>query len=122
MLRAKSINSLILIALCIPTAARAEDIDGVQPAALDQPRINLVRRRQARGPALPGKSLGEEAFNVEAFLDTGASGVLLSTNSAQTLGVKREAASGAAGEARFEDVGVGGGSQFAISEPIFVSL
>ena len=115
---------LVFLALSLLSlVARAEDIDGVQCAALDQPRVNMVLRRAAHGPMLAGKTLGEEAFNVEAFLDTGASGVLISTNSAQTLGVKREQALNAPEhEARFEDVGVGGGSQFAVSEPLFVSL
>src|SRR5947209_3421766 len=85
---------LILLLLRLTGAAQAQDIEGVQPAALDQPRINLVLRRQAKGPALAGKVMGEEAFNVEAFLDTGASSIVLSTNSAAQLGVKREVAGG----------------------------
>ena len=100
--------------------AVADDIDGVQPAAMDQPRINLVIRRQPHGQPLIGKTSDGEAFNVEAFLDTGASSVALSANTAQLLGIQREMAANQ--EARFEDVGVGGGSEFAVSEPIFLSL
>jgi hypothetical protein len=98
----------------------ADDIDGVQPAALDQPRINLVIRRQRTGPALIGKTAEGDLFNVEAFLDTGASSSALSINTANSLGVKREAAVGA--EARFHDVGVGGGTEFAVSQPLFFSI
>jgi hypothetical protein len=100
--------------------AFADDIDGVQPAALDQPRINLVIRRQPGGQPLMGKTADGDAFNVEAFLDTGASSSTLSINTAQLLGIKREKAGQQ--EARFQDVGVGGGSEFAVSEPIFFSL
>ncbi len=100
--------------------AFADDIDGVQPAAMDQPRINLVIRRQPQGQPLIGKSTEGDTFNVEAFLDTGASSITLSTNTAQLLGIKREM--DAQQEVRFQDVGVGGGSEFAVSEPIFLSL
>lgn len=101
-------------------SAVADDIDGVQPAALDQPRINLVIRRQPNGQPLMGKTADGDAFNVEAFLDTGASSTALSINTAHLLGIKREMAGQQ--EARFQDVGVGGGSEFAVSEAIFLSL
>ncbi len=100
--------------------ALADDIDGVQPAAMDQPRINLVIRRDAHGQPLMGKSAEGDTFNVEAFLDTGASSIALSTNTAQLLGIQREMI--AKNEARFQDVGVGGGSEFAVSEPLFLSI
>lgn len=114
---------LLAICLWLAAPAIAEDIEGVQPAALDQPRINLVVRRQAGGPVLMAD--GQTAFNVEAFLDTGASGIMLSPHTAQQLGIHRETATvpgGKGGEVRFEDVGVGGGDQFAVSEPLVLSL
>ncbi len=80
----------IYLALFCAIAAFADDIDGVQPAALDQPRINLVIRRRPNGPPLMSKTTGGDAFNVEAFLDTGASSITLSANTAQLLGIKRE--------------------------------
>ena len=107
--------------LAVMTAVHAEDIDGVQPAALDQPRINLVVRRTNHGPLLTAKAENTAVANVEAFLDTGASGVLLSDHTATQLGVRRETVAGGT-QARFEDVGVGGDSSFAVSEPLFVSL
>jgi hypothetical protein len=107
--------------LLLATASRAEDIEGVQPAALDQPRINLAIRRQARGQVLAGKGLtGDETFNVEAFLDTGASGIVLSVSSADTLGIQRPKAGRI--DVKFEDIGVGGGSKFGVSEPLFFSM
>ena len=111
---------VIVLLAFIVSHALADDIDGVQPAALDQPRVNVVVRKQLNGPPLIGKSDGADLFNVEAFLDTGASSISISPNTAQKLGIQRESIAKA--EARFEDVGVGGGSAFAISEPIFLSI
>jgi hypothetical protein len=103
--------------LALATSAVAEDIDGVQPAALDQPRINLVVRRSPGGNVLASQGGN---FNVEAFLDTGAGSSDFSPNTAQLLGISRETMGKT--EARFQDVGVGGSSDFAVSEPIFISI
>jgi hypothetical protein len=111
----RSVVCFLLVWVLSP--ALADDIDGVQPAAIDQPRINLVVRRQLAGQPLMGTG---DAFNVEAFLDTGASSIDLSAHTAELLGIKREKIGPA--EARFQDVGVGGGSDFAVSEPIFLSI
>jgi hypothetical protein len=101
-----------------PVLAAGDDIDGVQPVAIDQPRINVVLRR---GPAAAPLMAGDgQTFNVEAFLDTGASSIALSPHTADQLGVDREKIGG--DKATFQDVGVGGGSQFNISEPLFYSI
>jgi hypothetical protein len=63
------------------------DIEGVQPVALDQPRINALLRWTADGEPLVASDSGFESFNIQAFLDTGASGVLLSKETAEGLGV-----------------------------------
>jgi len=110
-------SAICFLVFCLMSPGWAEDIDGVQPAAIDQPRINLVVRREAGGQPLMGEG---DAFNVEAFLDTGASSIDLSTHTAGLLGIRREEIGQT--EARFEDVGVGGGSDFAVSEPIFLSI
>lgn len=105
------------------TPAHGEDIEGVQPAAMDQPRINLEIRRQVKGPALSAKADGEESSNVEAFLDTGASGVVLAIPTADRLGIKRlQTAGRTPTDVQFDDVGVGGSTKFAVSEPIFLSI
>lgn len=106
---------LAILLLALPAAA--QEIDGVQPAAIDQPRINLVVRRTPGGKPLSTNA----TYNVEAFLDTGASGVVLSANTADQLGVVRQSMAGGQ-DARFQDVGVGGSDQFAISNPIFISI
>ena len=113
----------VAVFIALSTSTRGEDIEGVQPAALDQPRINLIVRRQAKGRPLSAKAGGEETFNLEAFLDTGASGIVLSVHSADQLGIKRETTAGAKpADAQFEDVGVGGGSRFGISEAVYLSM
>src|SRR5688572_2622186 len=111
---------IVLIVLVSIVDARAVEIEGVQPAALDQPRVNLHLRREKNGKPLVAKKLGEETINVQAFLDTGASGIMLSTTTADALGVRRAKA----GEANvvFHDVGVGGSDEFHVAEPLFVFL
>src|SRR5678810_595780 len=98
-----------------PSPLRAQEIEGVQPAALDQPRINVLIRIEPNGKPLMAKANGEEGFNIEAFLDTGASGILLSKQTADALGVKPAMAKTPDGKSQpvvFTDVGVGGGDTF----------
>ena len=107
--------------------AWALDIDGVQPAALDQPRVNVMLLRPGSPKPLVANVSGTATSNVEAFLDTGASGVMLSIHSANLLGIQNEkgksdAAPPAGDDAQFEDVGVGGATPFAISEPVSILL
>jgi hypothetical protein len=117
------------ILFLLATAARsalATDIEGVQPAALDQPRVNIHLRRQIKGPALTAGKGAEATINVQAFLDTGASGVMLSPQTADALGVKRATAAnhpkGDEQKIIFHDIGVAGGDSFNVSEPVFIYL
>jgi hypothetical protein len=110
---------IVIVAALISTVSAVE-IEGVQPAALDQPRVNLHLRREPKGQPLMAKKLGEQTINVQAFLDTGASGIMLSTTTADALGVKRASAGNA--NVVFHDVGVGGTDEFHVSEPLLVFL
>jgi len=108
-----------LIAICIVLIARvamASEIEGVQPAALDQPRVNIHLRRDPRGLPLSAKANGEQTINIQAFLDTGASGILLSKTTADGLGVKSQ------DHVVFHDVGIGGSDAFNVSEPIYLFI
>src|SRR5262245_9672105 len=94
--------------------ARATDVEGDETAALDQPRINvslsivsLSASTLLTAPDLDG------SFNVTAFLDTGASGILLSNNTADFLGVQHSTFNGQ--EVVYSDVGVAGSDNFNVS-------
>lgn len=96
-------------------AAYAEDIilSGVYEAALDLPRIYFLLKRDPQTASLPRSEDVEAHY---AFLDTGASGILLSKETADLFGVQADP------KARFFDVGVGGREVFHVSEPLYVGL
>lgn len=110
----------VIISWASVASAASDAIEGVQAAALDQPRIYLNLRRTVTGPAL--KTAGKEPTSgIEAFLDTGASGILLSKDTADKLGIHGlKAADGRA--VAFEDVGIAGAEKFGVSEPLFVAM
>src|SRR5688500_20072006 len=80
----------VVVGLCFSMPCLATDIEGVQPASLDQPRVNVLLRRDPAGKPLvtTGADAAGKVFNVEAFLDTGASGFVLSANTAKALGIR----------------------------------
>src|SRR5204863_2156159 len=81
---------IVLYGVVFACAAHAADsIEGVQPAALDQPRIFMCLRRDAQGKILETKDKDARS-GIEAFLDTGASGVVLSSDTCGQLGVAQE--------------------------------
>jgi hypothetical protein len=138
---------LLLAALLLPLVpcflppARAIDIEGVLPASLDQPRIYLAVSTTRDGKPIVAKggaakdlqdalagALGEKkkrdaaddagVFAIEAFLDTGASGVMLSKPTAESLGLDSFSFNGKS--VKFFDVGIGGEESFAVSQPLFL--
>ena len=138
-MRTRRLPPMLLCLLALPALAAADAIEGVQPASIDQPRIYLNLRTDPKGPVLgapkpaaeggaPAKradGLDDPIFagldlappppsTVAAFLDTGASGILLSKPTAD--GLKLTAEKGAV----FYDVGVGGSEAFGISTPVYV--
>jgi len=88
-------------------------LSGVYEAALDLPRILFLLRHHPAGPPLTSTGQFEPHY---AFLDTGASGILLSRETAQNLGVALEP------RARFGDVGVGGMEYFNVSKPLYMGI
>lgn len=110
--------------------ARALDLLGVQPAALDQPQINaIVYQGNASTPLIGqtedplGGLLGGDTvsfFNVQAYLDTGASSILISTPTAQALGLQGLTFNGS--PVIYSDVGVAGTDDFQVSQPLRLSL
>lgn len=101
-----------VIAVCASQAS-AVDIEGVLPAALDQPQINAAI-------TLPGSTspLDDEigTFNIRAFFDTGASGVLVSKETRDAIGLPMQS------NVFFGDVGVGGEETFLVSSEVDIYL
>jgi len=122
--RVWALSCAVAVTCSYPSCAAATDLFGTQPFALDQPRINaLLRRGAAEAPLTGTDVLGDEVFNIEAFYDTGASGVILSESTADVLGVNRARFPESAGTlVTFEDVGVAGSDTFNVSEPLHISL
>lgn len=102
------------------------DIFGVQNAALDQPRVFGILRNLSSPDPLVGTDLfGDPTITVEAFLDTGASGVILSTDTVESFGVQPYVAPPPPSPpplVLFEDVGVGGTARFNVSEKLRISI
>src|SRR4051812_28312083 len=86
--------------------------DGVVPASLDQPQIHALFRTTPDGDPLQADAGGVTTFDVSAFLDTGTSGMLLSQETAQGLGINQSQFNGE--DVVFGDVGVGGIDNFFV--------
>ena len=112
-------------------AARGTILDGVQPAALDQPQINVVIYLQ--GQDVPQINVTVDplgwiygtgdyvySFNVPAYLDTGASGILFATSTVQALNLTTEQIGGT--DVIYSDVGVAGTDDFRVSTPLHLGL
>jgi len=86
-------------------------IDGTLPFG-DIPYIWILFRRTPGGEPL----LDPQEVLVQAFYDSGASGILLSRETRDFLGINAEP------NANFVDVGVGGEQDFEVSEPLYIAL
>lgn len=132
--------SMFVAVVLACSQAHAVEIEGVQPASLDQPRVHVHLRRTVDGPALSAAEgaagnvlselLGDDApastTNIQAFLDTGASGVMISKITADALGIAYATATAGGKDSPqpvvFHDVGVGGSEEFRVSEKLYVFL
>ena len=103
---------------------RAEDISGVLPAAADQPQTHVYLQpavSNGAGGTTPGNILevndgyGDEVYDIQGFLDTGTSGVLLSLETQEGLGVDLQ------NGITFDDVAVGGVDTYNVSTPYYLS-
>lgn len=123
------IRIILSVFLLAGVALANDEIEGVQPAAMDQPRIYIHFHRSADGDALapPQKPVkkndplselldGSTSNDVEAFVDTGASGIVMSKDTATQLSITTKP------KVVFEDVGVAGSEDFGVTEPLFLSL
>jgi hypothetical protein len=113
----RSLTTLFACALIlsVSAAALAVDIPGVREASLDQPRMNFVIEPAGGGNPYDYENfLGDKSINIFGYLDTGASGIVISDASAQSLALPRSLG------VEFFDVGVGGASIFDVSQPVRV--
>ena len=122
------VAAMIVSCVLLSANVRGDAIEGVQAAALDQPRIYICFRRSINGAILATKAepkhkdmLGEEIsgdpqIGAEAFLDTGASAIMLSSDTVQKLSIATEK------NVTFEDTGVAGSDKFGVTEPLFAAL
>ena len=114
--RSRQRHTFILLFLSTVAVCRGQSdlvFENVYEAALDLPRVLFAVQRGPRGPLLMPKT----GFAVHyAFLDTGASGILMSRETATQLGMTIDR------RARFVDVGVGGAEHFGVSEPLYLGL
>lgn len=97
------------------------DIIGVQAAALDQPQVYAIFRNSPTGNPLGGTG-PDDGYAVKAFLDTGASGVLLSQEAAAPDALNLTRATSNGQKIQFQDVGVAGGDAFDVSTAIYGAL
>lgn len=107
------------VVACVYLApAAAIDIDGVKAGGLDQPRVNLLLRRDPLGAPLPSDLLFD--FNFSALLDTGASGIVLSDFRAFDHAVARATYLGE--DVKFSDTGSTGPVEFFVSEDLNIDI
>ena len=104
--------ALVLAILCSGATAKAVDIQGVQPAAFDLPRMNGLL--QPAGGGNPYNFQGD--FNIQGFLDTGTSGIVINTVTSGGLNIP------VAPGVKFQDVAIGGTTDFDVSQPVNLRL
>lgn len=99
------------------SSAWATDIDGVQPGSFDLPRIHAILQTSPTSDPLVGMDGNglDNSYDIQGFLDTGTSGVLLSLETAQGFGVNPQVDSNN-NPVTFFDVGVGGAEPFNVAD------
>jgi hypothetical protein len=115
MLKKVLLLTTILIIGTEPLLSDQDDLnfDGIFEIALDLPRIHRLLKRDANGQPLESEGQFEQEY-LSVFLDTGASGILLSRETVTDLGISIHP------DAEYVDVGVGGIEAFDISEPLYI--
>ena len=118
----KTLRSILVLALLLLMAAlaAATEIEGVQPAALDQPRVNVHLRRNSKGPPLAGGDKDAQTINIPRSSTPAPAASCSAKRPSNALGIKRATHGDKA--VVFHDVGVGGSEAFDVSEPLFVFL
>lgn len=122
LLRVRSVRVEMLESRCLLSAGYV--VYGVSDFTPSQPFMHYYMTRTPGGApiqiddGLGGKTF--EDFSIPAYLDTGTSGMILDQTSVQDLGIKNENYNG--GPVVFNDIGIGGGQSFTVSEPLYMGL
>ena len=96
-------------------------VSEVSDFAFSQPLINYFVRGTPNGPpAAFDDGTGNISINRSAFLDTGTSGIILSKETTDTLDIFKETSNGS--PVTFTDIGISGGSNFYVSEPLYFGI
>ena len=105
----------ISLSLSAAVLAACEDfeIDGTYEGSVDLPKILFLLKHSPGEPPIPSSSEGMFAVNY-AYLDTGASGILLSLETAEDLQIAIDA------NGQFVDTGIAGDEYFNVSEPLYI--
>jgi len=123
---------LCILAICIasPVAAWAVDLVGVsQSAAVDQPQIYMLLRDSPTGTPIVGATADTNpsdpfgtvpTIGIQAYLDTGSSGILVSTATAQAWALSNSTYNGQT--ITFNDIGVGGTAAFNVSQQLYAGV
>jgi hypothetical protein len=90
--------------------ARAVEIDGVLAASADIPRVYMVLEDAAGHPL----TVNGDVAAIQAFFDTGCSGILLSLETSEQLGLASATYNGST--VTYHDVGVGGDFSVNVSQ------
>jgi hypothetical protein len=108
----------------IAPAARAMDFSGVLPAASDQPQINalLIDPNGQVVSVTEDDGFGdiENVYCIQAYLDTGTSGILLSQETQEGLNVGLDSYQGE--PIQFYDVDIGGLNANSVTTPYTVAV
>jgi hypothetical protein len=118
--------SLAIAGVC--PVALATDISGVLPAAADQPQTHVLLMEaipNGSGGYTPGgvvqvdDGFGDTVYDIQGFLDTGTSGILLSQETQQGLNLNLDSYNGQ--PVTFNDVAVGGVDTYSVTTPYYLS-
>ena len=97
--------------VCCMAACDDFEIDGTYEAAIDLPRIYFLLKDSPNEPPRTVDGVFELNYG---FLDTGASGILMSRETADTMQIDTDP------NAQFVDTGIGGDEFFDVSESLYI--
>jgi hypothetical protein len=106
--------------LALSPAVWAVDFEGTLPAATDLPQTHAFLT-DSDGDVLSGYDIQDDpTYDIEAYLDTGTSGILLSQETQEGFGVDLATYDGQ--PVTFQDIAIGGSTTYSVSVPYTVNI